>query len=85
MAIKTPEQYLESIRDDRVVYCAGERVEDVTQHPHLRACTRVCLVDYIYAQDPKYRALFVDKNEEGEEVSFVFTPPKSVDDLNRRR
>src|SRR4030095_11043528 len=36
MALRTAEQYLASLRDDRVVYYAGERVVDVTQHPVLR-------------------------------------------------
>ena len=35
MALRTAEQYIESLRDDRVVYYAGERVEDVTTHPYL--------------------------------------------------
>jgi aromatic ring hydroxylase len=30
MALRTPKQYLESLRDDRVVYCDGKRVLDVT-------------------------------------------------------
>jgi len=35
MALRTGQQYLESLRDDRVVYFAGERVDDVTTHPQL--------------------------------------------------
>lgn len=34
--IRTVEQYLESLRDGRVLYCLGERVKDVTKHPVLR-------------------------------------------------
>jgi aromatic ring hydroxylase len=36
MAIKTAQQYVESLRDDRVVYLLGERIKDVTQNPILR-------------------------------------------------
>jgi 4-hydroxybutyryl-CoA dehydratase/vinylacetyl-CoA-Delta-isomerase len=36
MALRTAEQYLASLRDDRVLYYAGERVTDVTEHPVLR-------------------------------------------------
>ena len=85
MALKSPQQFIDSLRDDRVVYCQGERVEDVTTHPHLKACVRAMVIDYVFAQDPQYKELFVDRNEEGEEVSFVFIPPKSVADLQRRR
>ncbi|MGE0383482.1 MAG: 4-hydroxyphenylacetate 3-hydroxylase N-terminal domain-containing protein [Gammaproteobacteria bacterium] len=36
MALRTAEQYLQSLRDDRVLYYAGERVRDVTEHSDLR-------------------------------------------------
>jgi hypothetical protein len=38
VAIITPEQYIESLKDGRLVYCEGERVEDVTEHPILKIC-----------------------------------------------
>ncbi len=31
MAMKTPEQYIESLRDGRELYMNGERIEDVTR------------------------------------------------------
>ena len=36
MGIKSPQEYIESLRDGRVVYCNGERVEDVTTNPILK-------------------------------------------------
>jgi 4-hydroxyphenylacetate 3-monooxygenase len=33
MALRTPEQYKESLRDGREVYMYGEKVKDVTTHP----------------------------------------------------
>ena len=36
MGIRTPQQYIESLKDGRVVYCLGKRVEDVTQQPILQ-------------------------------------------------
>jgi hypothetical protein len=38
MALKTPQQHIESLKDSRVVYCNGERVLDVTAHPILKIC-----------------------------------------------
>ena len=38
MGLKTPEEYIKSLKDGRVVYCNGERVEDVTTHPILKVC-----------------------------------------------
>ncbi|BDG58981.1 4-hydroxyphenylacetate 3-hydroxylase N-terminal domain-containing protein [Caldinitratiruptor microaerophilus] len=37
MALRSPEQYRESLRDGRNVYVAGQRVEDVTTHPAMTA------------------------------------------------
>ena len=34
--IRTPEQYLESLRDGRVVYLDGERIPDITKEPKMR-------------------------------------------------
>jgi 4-hydroxybutyryl-CoA dehydratase/vinylacetyl-CoA-Delta-isomerase len=45
----------------------------------------MCAMDYVLAADPKFRDLFVEKNEEGEPVSFVYLPNKSAADLLRRR
>ncbi len=36
MGLKTPEQYVESLRDGRVTYWDGERIDDITTHPRFR-------------------------------------------------
>lgn len=85
MAIKTPEQYLESLRDGRVVWLQGKKVEDVTRHPHLRTCAEGCVMDYFFRQDPKYRSLLLEQDEKGEFYDFVFKPAENAEDLLRRR
>ena len=64
--IRTVEQYLESLRDGRVIYCLGERVGDVTTHPLLQNVIRSASMDYYFPHDPKYRDHFVAKNEEAD-------------------
>lgn len=83
--IRSVEQYLESLRDGRVIYCLGERVKDVTTHPILRAVIQSAAMDYVFPNDPAYRDLFVTKNENGDEVHFLLTAPKTANDLTRRR
>jgi len=83
--IRTVERYLESLRDGRVIYNLGEKVKDVTTHPILRRVVMRGAMDWVLTNDPKRRDLFVTKNEEGEEVHFLWTPPKTTDDLIRRR
>jgi 4-hydroxybutyryl-CoA dehydratase/vinylacetyl-CoA-Delta-isomerase len=85
MTIKTPHQYVESLKDDRVVYCNGERVTDVTTHPILKICRDWMAMDYVLENDPRFQELLTEKNEEGERVSFALIPQKSREDLLRLR
>lgn len=40
MPTRSTEDSLRGLRDDRVVYARGERVEDVTEHPATRVSAR---------------------------------------------
>jgi len=85
MALRTPQQYIESLKDGRVVYFMGKRVADVTDHPILKICIKWMAMDYVMQQDPKYRNLVTATNEYGDPVSFVFIQQKSREDLMRLR
>src|SRR5689334_12505421 len=84
MALRTPDQFRESLRDGRVVYYKGERVEDVTAHPVIKVGIDSSAVDYEVAEQPDTRALAVAE-ENGEEFSRFFVPPRAPEDLLRRR
>ncbi len=49
----TGKEYLELLRDDREVYCYGERVADVTAHPAFRNAARSIAKLYDALHDPK--------------------------------
>ena len=83
--IRTVEQYLERINDGREIYCLGERVRDMRTHPTLSTIIRFGAMDYVIPNDPRFRDLYVTRNEEGEEVNFLLTAPRSAEDLLRRR
>ncbi len=85
MAIRTAKEYIESIKDDRVVYYRGERIKDVTTHPALQRLLKQMAIDYTITGDPKYRELFVDTDEAGERVRFLHKPERDAEDLLRRR
>jgi aromatic ring hydroxylase len=36
MGLKFPEEYVQSLRDGRVLYWDGERIDDVAAHPKFR-------------------------------------------------
>src|SRR5258706_1857215 len=69
----TGEQFLESLRDGRVTYIEGERIEDVTEHPlTCRAAQWSARVyDRFHALDP-------------EGVNPLFEAPRSADELRER-
>ena len=85
MAIKTPQQYLESLKDGRVVYFDGERVPDVTQHPICKITNDWVAMDYVMNNDPRYQDLLTDLDEDGERVSFALQPQRTREDLLRLR
>ena len=85
MALKTIEQYFESIRDDRTVYLDGEQVKDVTTHPILKHLANYAAADYEMALDPKWQDLLTQVLPNGERVHFTFISPRSKEDLIRRR
>jgi 4-hydroxybutyryl-CoA dehydratase/vinylacetyl-CoA-Delta-isomerase len=80
--IRTAEQYVESLRDGRVVYQDGERVEDIPTRYQERV--ERCASEFWMAHQPEHRALF-NMEEDGEEVSFSFKMPETGEDLQRRR
>ena len=80
--LRTPEQYIESLRDGRVVYQDGERVKDVPTR--YRETAERMASEFWIANQPEYRSLF-NMMEDGEEVSFSFKIPETGEDLQRRR
>jgi 4-hydroxybutyryl-CoA dehydratase/vinylacetyl-CoA-Delta-isomerase len=85
MALKTPQQFLDSLRDGRVVYCEGEKVEDVTKHPILKITNEWVATDYVMSNDARYQDLLTDIDADGERVAFALQPQRSKEDLLRLR
>jgi 4-hydroxybutyryl-CoA dehydratase/vinylacetyl-CoA-Delta-isomerase len=83
--IRTVEQYLESLNDGREVWCLGEKVKDVRTHPTIQSIIRASAMDFVLPHDKRFRHLFVTKDADGEDVNFLLVPPKSSEDLLRRR
>src|ERR1700683_4393966 len=80
MALRTPEQYLQGLRDGREVYYRGERVEDVRQHPELGVAARHAAIDFQLAEDPRYKDIAI-QSERGEEYSAYYRIPRHTQDL----
>jgi 4-hydroxyphenylacetate 3-monooxygenase len=81
--LRTGKEHLESLRDGRVVYVGGERIEDVTRHPAFRNAARTVAGIYDLKADPANRDL-MSYEEDGGRHSMYFLRARSRDDLQRR-
>ena len=81
--LRTGKEHLESLRDGRVVYIGGERVDDVTSHPAFREAAKTVAAIYDMKADPALRDVMTFE-EDGGRHSIYFLRPKSRDGLQRR-
>ena len=84
MGLRTPEEYIESLRDGREVYYRGERVSDVTRHEILSAAIRHASDLFKLQFDPKYRNMLVYNDPEYGEISSFYKVPRGPSDLKER-
>jgi 4-hydroxyphenylacetate 3-monooxygenase len=86
MAIRTGEQYLVGIRDNREVWLDGERVADVTTHPKLARMAKTVAAIYDLQHDPALRdQMTFASPTSGEPVALSYMVPRSQEDLMRRK
>ena len=82
--IRTPEQYIESLRDGRKIYYNGERVEDVTSHPKFKGSVNDRALSYVLYNHPEFRDLLTIE-EDGDRFLFLWKQPKNAEELIKRR
>jgi aromatic ring hydroxylase len=84
MGARTGEAYLKGLRDtNREIWLAGERVEDVAEHPMLRAGA-AAIAAYYDLQLEHPDVLLIDDAETGEPINISHMQPRSTEDLRRR-
>lgn len=82
--IRTPEQYVESLRDGRVIYINGERVPDITKHELFRPSINSRAMAYYLYNHPKFKdTLTIEEN--GDRYLFLWRQPRTAEDLVKRR
>ena len=81
--LRTGKEHLESLRDGRVVYVGGERIDDVTRHPAFREAANTVAGIYDLKADPANRDVMTYE-EDGGRHSIYFLKPKTREDLQRR-
>jgi 4-hydroxybutyryl-CoA dehydratase / vinylacetyl-CoA-Delta-isomerase len=83
MALRTPGQYIASLRDGRQVFFRGERVDDVTTHPIIGTAVKHAAIDYEIAESPEYRDLAIIDHD-GTAFSRYYGVPTTSDELLKR-
>ena len=83
MALRTAKQYMDSLRDNRVIYYAGERVKDVVDHPQFGLRARENSLQYGHGpdEDAETLALRTVHLPDGEAVHRWMVPPRSREDV----
>src|SRR5581483_11275382 len=86
MPIRTGQQFLDAMRDDRRIFMDGERIKDVTTDPRFAGAARTMAELYDMQHEPgRLDAMTFASPSSGERVGLSFIEPKTVDDLLRRR
>ena len=81
--LRTGKEHLESLRDGRVVYIGGERVDDVTRHPAFCNAAATVAALYDMKADPA-NGETLTYEEDGGRHSIYFLRPRTREDLQRR-
>jgi 4-hydroxyphenylacetate 3-monooxygenase oxygenase component len=86
MAVRDGKAFIRGLRDDREVWYAGRRVDDVTTCPEFAGSIQSLARLYDMQHDPAHRdVLTVEAPELGEVVGRSFQIPRTPDDLRRKR
>jgi len=85
MPLRTPEQFLNGLRDAREVYYRGQRVPSVVDHPELGVAARHAAIDFKMAEEPQYRDLAVHRDGSDTYSAFYRVPRDSKDLLSRSK
>lgn len=85
MGLRTPQQFLDGLRDGREVYYRGERVPAVPDHPELGVAARHAAIDFQLAENPKYRDLAVHHDGTQAYSAYYGIPRNSKDLLDRSK
>ena len=83
--LKTGEEYVKSLQDDREVYYRGERIEDVTTHPATAGGIREIAAVYDEQFVEPGRDVLTYVREDGARVTASYLIPRTKDDLRFRR
>lgn len=81
--MRTGQQYIDSLKDNRCIYIDGERVQDVTNHPAFTGIINTVARLYDISSDEKSNMAYV--TEDGTIANKIYMIPRSREDLKRTK
>ncbi len=85
MGVRTGEEYISGLRDDRQIFVNGSLVSDVTDYPAFRRGVEELARVYDHQHDPAYKStLTFTSPSDGKPVSTSFMMAKTMDELELR-
>src|SRR5437764_15088897 len=86
MPIRTGQQFLEALKDDRRIFMDGEEIGDIAHDPRTAGAAQTLAELYDMQHDTglRERMTFAAPSN-GDLAGLSFIEPKTVDDLIRRR
>lgn len=86
MALKTPQQYLDELRQLKInLYMFGEKVENYVDHPIIRPSINAMAMTYKLALDPEYEDLMTaTSNLTGQKINRFTHLHQSTEDLIKK-
>ncbi len=88
MGLRSGAEYVESLKKRKpTIYCLGEKVDDVLEHPVLRSTIATVARTFDLAKNPEYEDLLTVESPflEGERVNRFLQPFFTVDHLVKRQ
>ncbi|MEV7992098.1 4-hydroxyphenylacetate 3-hydroxylase N-terminal domain-containing protein [Streptomyces sp. NPDC086077] len=83
--MRTGDQYLESLRDGRVLWVGGDRVDDVTTHPKTRAQAKRMAKFYDLHHDAELQDVMTFVDDDGVRRSMMWFKHTDAEGLRRKR
>ena len=84
MGVRTGADYIHALRDEREVWHAGRRIDDVTAHSGFAGTIKTLADLYDRQHAPEFRDIMT-VNHEGEQISYSYLAPKNAEQLSRKR
>ncbi len=84
MGLRTGDQYLAGLVDDREIWYDGRRIDDVREEPGLRNTALTVAQYYDLQSNPAVEDLMTYETPDGDRAHLSFIEPRSIEDLRRR-